>query len=350
MSAKGSSAVVVEWRRGSREIDEALRLLAAAEPDLGRATQHIREAWRHVMLATSDATTGPAATVEGSMTAGRRVDPDREPGGEEAEPSDGPPDDSTAKPTSDEDTDGGEQRDAAAFARQWLRTHYGDDAHVEGACVPWIFDSAGPDAVPPRPAELRTHALWLRTRIFDHLARRGGTGPLAIAMVVAGFFALLAAVLFGELVGADLPWRGEYYSNEEFKGKAEIDFTDKLEFNFGRGPPLESMPKDEFSIRWTTCLQVEEDGEFAFELTSDDGSRLFVDGVQVVDNWGPHGRRAKDGSIDLEVGPHLLEVEYFDRRYEGKVKLHYDAEGGRDFALIPPEVLKAPAEGDDPCE
>ena len=59
-------------------------------------------------------------------------------------------------------------------------------------------------------------------------------------------------------------------------------------------------------------LSVPTAGEYTFRLTSDDGSRLYIDGNQVIDHDGLHGDTSKDGAVTLTAGVHPLRVDYFD--------------------------------------
>ena len=50
---------------------------------------------------------------------------------------------------------------------------------------------------------------------------------------------------------------------------------------------------------------------FTFQTGSDDGSRLWVDNVMVVDNWGLHGTTYVEGEIKLSKGYHEIKVHMF---------------------------------------
>jgi hypothetical protein len=50
-----------------------------------------------------------------------------------------------------------------------------------------------------------------------------------------------------------------------------------------------------FSVRWSGVIRVPNDGNCTFFTESDDGSRLFIDGRQVVNNGGFHATRGKEG-------------------------------------------------------
>ena len=54
---------------------------------------------------------------------------------------------------------------------------------------------------------------------------------------------------------------------------------------------------DHFAARWTGYLKVATTASYDFQLRSDDGSLLFVDGSRVVDNDGLHGLRARTGIL-----------------------------------------------------
>lgn len=67
-----------------------------------------------------------------------------------------------------------------------------------------------------------------------------------------------------------------------------------------------------FAMVYKATLNVPVPGEYAFNLSSDDGSRLAIDGESVVDNDGVHGNAAKAGKVKLAAGAHQLEVHYFN--------------------------------------
>ena len=55
-------------------------------------------------------------------------------------------------------------------------------------------------------------------------------------------------------------------------------------------------------------------GVWTLFTDSDDGSRLLVDGVQIVDNDGLHGMRERSGTIQVDqIGPRNVRVEFFER-------------------------------------
>jgi hypothetical protein len=58
-------------------------------------------------------------------------------------------------------------------------------------------------------------------------------------------------------------------------------------------------------------LKAPKSGEYVFEIASDDGGRLLIDGKKVVEHDGLHGAELKKGKVKLEQGDHEIRVEYF---------------------------------------
>ena len=53
-------------------------------------------------------------------------------------------------------------------------------------------------------------------------------------------------------------------------------------------------------------------GNYLFRVTSDDGSKLFIDGRIVINNDGEHGRILVQQGVHLHPGRHSMRLEYFE--------------------------------------
>jgi len=95
--------------------------------------------------------------------------------------------------------------------------------------------------------------------------------------------------------------------------KPDVERVDK-QINFAS--TLEAFPGtklvDNFYVVWTGKIRIPADGAYTFFLESDDGSRLFIDGAQVVDNNGLHEMQESPGKVELKAGDHVIKVEFFD--------------------------------------
>jgi len=67
-----------------------------------------------------------------------------------------------------------------------------------------------------------------------------------------------------------------------------------------------------FAIDYTGRFYVDPPGTYQFRLTSDDGSKLYIDGHLVVDNDGIHtAGHVRTGSVDLSGGIHRIRASYY---------------------------------------
>ena len=69
---------------------------------------------------------------------------------------------------------------------------------------------------------------------------------------------------------------------------------------------------EDCAIKFEGYVKIENDGNYTFHLTSDDGSKLWIDGKLVVNNDGIHAPLAKSGKIKLTKGMHKVIVGVFN--------------------------------------
>ena len=69
---------------------------------------------------------------------------------------------------------------------------------------------------------------------------------------------------------------------------------------------------DAFGIRYNGFIQLPTTNSYTFYTNSDDGSKLFIDGVQIVDNDGNHGSQERSGTVTLSSGLHAIQVLFFE--------------------------------------
>jgi hypothetical protein len=104
-------------------------------------------------------------------------------------------------------------------------------------------------------------------------------------------------------------------------GSAAYSYTMKADFNqpaIAGNQPTSILPAElaalyvnkNFSVRCQGYIVVTESDLFSFELESDDGSRLYVNGALIIDNEGAHAMVKKAGVVALERGVHSLRIDY----------------------------------------
>jgi hypothetical protein len=87
-------------------------------------------------------------------------------------------------------------------------------------------------------------------------------------------------------------------------------------------------PGERVAFVYRGFLLAPRDDVYRFALTSDDGSRLWLDGQVVVDHDGLHGPTEKRGELALAAGLHAIEVVWFNASGGAALELQWAAPGG----------------------
>ena len=96
-----------------------------------------------------------------------------------------------------------------------------------------------------------------------------------------------------------------------FKDLTPVKEWNTYEFALNREQLLPILGNT-FGAVFNGYLRIDTAGEYTFYNSSDDGSKLFVDGQEVVNNDGDHGVIERSGSIKLSVGKHAIRIEYYN--------------------------------------
>ena len=109
-------------------------------------------------------------------------------------------------------------------------------------------------------------------------------------------------------------WRSEYWANRDLSGAPDlVRDQDRVYDDWGTtGSPDPLIPPTNWSARYTRRLNFDE-GLYRFTVTVDDGARLWIDGVQVLDAWRDQIVTTYQVDRPLGGGEHDLRLEYYNR-------------------------------------
>jgi hypothetical protein len=106
---------------------------------------------------------------------------------------------------------------------------------------------------------------------------------------------------------------GCYYLDTTFGNSSGLGFTHadpQINFNWYTNGPGGTVGAYNFSVRWQGNFTFSA-GPCTFTLSTDDGSILYIDGQQVMNEWGIHAAYPTSQTVTLTAGTHLLELDYF---------------------------------------
>ena len=95
-----------------------------------------------------------------------------------------------------------------------------------------------------------------------------------------------------------------------------------MNFNWDSGSPDASIGADTFSVRWTGRVTPPFSETYRFYANTDDGVRLWVNNVKLVDNWIDQGPTEASGTITLTAGVRYdIRMEYYEKVGSALVQL-----------------------------
>jgi cytochrome c len=97
--------------------------------------------------------------------------------------------------------------------------------------------------------------------------------------------------------------------------------------------------EEKFALEVKGYLRIPKTNNYTFRLTSDDGSRMFIDDQLVIDNDGEHGDISVDGELVLAEGYHPVRVLFFQGLGGRTFRLNWRSFDTKTFEVVPSSVL-----------
>lgn len=136
---------------------------------------------------------------------------------------------------------------------------------------------------------------------------------------------------------------GSYFNNVDFTENKLNRIDSRISFNWGYGAPSK-VNSNTFSVRWTGYVKAPTTGNYTFYIRSDDGVRLWVNGVLLVDNWSDktsRGSNEKSATIALTKDQYYpIKIEYYENKGEASVRLYW-SHGSTSKQIVPNKNLFA---------
>jgi cysteine-rich repeat protein len=185
----------------------------------------------------------------------------------------------------------------------------------------------------------------------SHTYAVSGNYLVQLTVVDSSGASSLASVLV-EASGTGI--EGTYFNNWSENGGGTLDLSNPvliridndITFAWGNGSPDPVINNDNFAVRWEGQIQPLYSEDYQFYTYSDDGVRLWIDGVLVVDHWSPQGPTERTGpSISLTAGFwHDIVLEYFENGGGAVAELRWES-ASQVKQAVPQSQLAPPAAG-----
>jgi hypothetical protein len=139
---------------------------------------------------------------------------------------------------------------------------------------------------------------------------------------------------------------GNYYRGANLQEPVALTRVDpNINFDWGLSAPDPQFQGTDYSVRWTGRLRATTTATYTFTLISDDGVRLYFNGVTTspaIDDWNAHGPTSDSFTVDLSAGQfYAITLEYFECCGGDAIAQLYWAIGGSDRVSVPTSQLYA---------
>ena len=208
--------------------------------------------------------------------------------------------------------------------------------------------------------------LWQYDPLADKWTRRGlGFGTGNKGYLGFGFFSFRSGAPIAhdlwEYTPAPAPvppvngtgLQGVYYKGSSLTNYpllTRIDTVINFELTYSGIPQVLSpapglVPEDRYSVIWSGQVVPQYSETYTFYTVADDGIRLWVNSVQLVDNWGDQDATENSGGIVLQAGQHYdIRIEYYENTGNAVTQLLWSS-AATPKAIVPRSQLYPPPEG-----
>ncbi|WP_406373404.1 PA14 domain-containing protein [Streptomyces sp. NBC_00647] len=156
----------------------------------------------------------------------------------------------------------------------------------------------------------------------------GTTGALSSALVLATAGGLLTAAgtAASAVTNCTSPvYKRQFYANTAFSGTPKkTDCDSAIDQSWGSGAPAPGLPANDFGVRWTVTRDFGSGGPFTLPATTQDGIRVYLDGVRKVDLWkNVSATQSKTVNLTIPHGQHTLRIDFVNWTGKANVTFAY---------------------------
>jgi MSHA biogenesis protein MshQ len=139
---------------------------------------------------------------------------------------------------------------------------------------------------------------------------------------------------------------GDYFNNQTLTAPVTSRRSDgPINFDWGTGAPgPTSIGDNNFSVRWDGYVHVTQSGVYRFQTNSDDGVRLTVNGVLLIDQWNDHAATIHtSAAVNLVAGnSYPIKLEYYENGGFAVAQLRWQIPGSGSYVDIPRGMGSSP--------
>lgn len=116
------------------------------------------------------------------------------------------------------------------------------------------------------------------------------------------------------------PWTGQYWNNRYLSGNpVSTRNYERIDMNWGTKGPGGGVNSTDFSARYSRSRYLNA-GLYRFYVTVDDGVRVWIDGILIIDQWHDSSPVTYSATRQLSAGTHTFKIDYYQHKGGAQVK------------------------------
>ncbi|ROT98400.1 hypothetical protein EB809_13955 [Marinobacter sp. R17] len=138
---------------------------------------------------------------------------------------------------------------------------------------------------------------------------------------------------------------GQYFEGTDFNNFVGYRVDGTIDFDWGRNAPMNGVPSDAFSIRWTgqfTAPHSSGARDYQFVARTNDGVRVYLNGEKVIEDWSGHSATTYTYTRSISAGETVpITMEYYEGTGSAVAQLNIvDTTNNSDVAIT--QTVTAP--------
>lgn len=130
----------------------------------------------------------------------------------------------------------------------------------------------------------------------------------------------------GPSIGTGNGLLGTYFNNTNFTAEVFQRTDATVNYDWGTGSPGPGIAADTFSVRWVGQIQPLYSEAYTFRVATDDGTRLWINGQQIINEWRDQRTVFDSAPISLQAGQRYdVRLEMYDNQGEALQNLQWSS-------------------------
>jgi uncharacterized repeat protein (TIGR03806 family) len=158
-----------------------------------------------------------------------------------------------------------------------------------------------------------------------------------------------AQFLNSSAIGSGTGLLGQYWANTTSAAFTNVGFgaaptmtriDPNINFNWSTTPPAPNVGPNTYVVRWTGAVEPQFSETYTFYTTTDDGTRLWVNGRLLVNEWVDQAPTTVSGSITLRAQQRYnIEMDYYQNGGGAQAQLFWSSPSTGPMTIIPQTQL-----------